>query len=71
MPKKENILVEYPNKGVTTIAASDFYFDVCQGVPSPLLRLLEGQLYEQDGVKYCMNALDFKLDTVASAWLKG
>lgn len=70
MDKKENILVEFPDKGLTTISASDFYFNVCEEAASPLIRILEGQLYEQDGIKYCVNAIDFQLDSVATVWLR-
>lgn len=71
MDKKENILVEYPDKRLTTISASDFFTNVCEEEASPLIRILEGQIYEQDGVKYCVNADDFELDAVANVWLRG
>ena len=71
MAKIENIIVEFPEKGVTTISATDFYFNVCEEEASPLIRILEGQLYEQDGVKYCLRADDLELDAVANVWLRG
>lgn len=71
MMKIENIIVEYPDKGLTTISASDFFSNVCEEEPSPLIRILNGQLYEQDSVKYCIRADDIELDAVANVWLRG
>ncbi|WP_321382713.1 hypothetical protein [uncultured Enterococcus sp.] len=65
----ENILMETAEGDVTTISVTNFYTEVCHGHAEPILKLMNGNLYEHKGCKYCANALDFQLDNVAKAWL--
>ncbi|MCD5204536.1 hypothetical protein IV286_05945 [Enterococcus faecium] len=64
-----NIVVEDPQNGISTISATEFFFNVCEGVVSNLLRLVEGHLVEVDGVKYYI-APYFEHDKVAQAYLE-
>lgn len=66
---KENILMETAEGDITTISANNFYKEVCHGHVEPLLKLMNGNLYEHEGCKYCVRTLDFQLDNVAKAWL--
>lgn len=64
-----NIVVEDPQNGISTISATEFFFNVCEGVVSNLLRLVEGHLVEVGGVKYYI-APYFEHDKVAQAYLE-
>ena len=64
-----NIVVEDPENGISTISATEFFFNVCEGVVSNLLRWGEGRLVEVGGVKYYI-APYFEHDKVAQAYLE-
>lgn len=66
---KENILVEAADGTISTISVTNFYIGVCRGLVEPLLKLMDGRLYEHEGRKYCVRADAFELDEVAKAWL--
>ncbi|MBO0445587.1 hypothetical protein JZO78_04455 [Enterococcus ureilyticus] len=62
--------MDHPTDGLYPIDACCFVEDVCDGDATPLVALVNGGLYENHGVKYCMNILDIELDPVADAWLR-
>lgn len=66
---RKNILAETIDGTITIISANTFYKEVCHGHVEPLLKIMNGNLYEHEGCKYCANVLDFQLDNVAKAWL--
>lgn len=65
----ENIIVEDPENGISTISATEFFFNICEGVVSKLLRLVEGRLVEVGDVKYYI-APNFEHDKVVHAYLE-
>lgn len=69
MDEIRNILVDHPTDGLYQIDACYFVEDVCGGGATLLVALVNGRLYENQGVKYCINASEVTLDPVADAWL--
>ncbi|MBP1046430.1 hypothetical protein I6N96_09050 [Enterococcus sp. BWM-S5] len=66
---KRNILVETDEGDVSKISANEFYIEVCQGHIEPLLKMMNGHLYENEGRKYCISTLAFQVDDAAKTWL--
>lgn len=69
MDEITNILVDSPVCGSYSIDSYFFFHDVCKEDPDPLIAIINGRIYEKDGIKYCINANEFQLDPVADAWL--
>lgn len=65
--ERKNILKE-TNGGMETLTAMDFIMLECDGNVNPLIRLVDGSLYQANGATFCIKADDFGLDPVAQAW---
>ncbi|GGC88259.1 hypothetical protein [Enterococcus wangshanyuanii] len=68
MDEIKNIVVVSPTLGTYSIDAFYFLNTVCGGNVEPLVALVNGRVFEKKGVKYCVDANEFKLDPVADAW---